>query len=132
MAKCIQLICGRRQRACRDQMTSAVDDYTTKEGCMRLFIMRAIGGVGVLYVLSTAAPAWSAMEGQIGDTVPPASTKEKSSMSKEYAIPPVVPKNLKRADSHAYQHKAVKNVRGEDLGTIESVFIDGRTQQPMY
>jgi hypothetical protein len=95
---------------------------------MKRMLMLTAALVGIF-----AAPTtWAAMEGQTMDNVPPAATNEKSSQSGEYAIPPVVPKNLKKADSHGFAHKAVKNLQGQELGQIESVYIDGKTQQPMY
>lgn len=93
---------------------------------------KAVAGLAVAGFVGLTPVAWAAMESQTTDTVPPANTKEKSSVSGEYAIPPVLPKDLKKADSHEYQHKAVKNTQGKELGTIEGVYVDGKTQQPMY
>ena len=85
-------------------------------------------------IIAAMALPYSALGGVESGSggVPPDMSQDTSTTPSEYSIPPVVPKSLKPADSHPWNHKQVKSMKGENLGTLDHVMIDPQSGKEMY
>lgn len=88
--------------------------------------------LAAVIVLCSGSSGWAAVESEGGGIISPDMSQDTSSTPKEYSIPPVNPKSLKPANDHRWINQPVTNLKGETLGTIESIMVDTKREKGTY
>jgi len=83
-----------------------------------------------LIALPWGPVAWGAVEGEQGGRVMPETGRDASSTPQGYQIPADLQQSLKPLDNHPLLNKMVKNLQGDELGTIQLIL--GDKGKPVY